>query len=385
MITITGRIVTPTETHAGTVRVEDGRIAQVGPDIPAEGKIHDFGDALVVPGFIDVHMHGITEFETFDVEAIVGSSLAELRFGTTGFLPTVASLTEQQYLQFGKNVRQAQEQAKGRGARILGGHFEGPFINPANKGGMDATRLGPMDVGRCQRYIDQAGEAMKLMTLSPELPGSEAVISLLRKHGCVISLGHSRASEDDLNRAVKAGLTQVCHLFNTFLRTGESEPGVWKPGLVERILANESLNCEVICDMHHVAPLYVKLAAKALGPERFLAITDSGRGAGIAAAQYVMVDGRKTTTHGGAARLLETGVLIGSVLTMNRAFANLVELCGIDLVSAGRFTSSNPARAMGIDADLGSLQVGKQADIAVLDGQYECLATFVGGQLLYER
>ena len=383
MTAITGRIVTPDGICEGTVRIENGRIAEVtAAPIAEEGG--DFGGAFIVPGFIDVHLHGIGAFGMFEVADIVAAAALQVRYGTTGFLPGVASQTEEQYLEFGRNVREAQQRIKERSARILGAHFEGPFINPERKGGMDARYLRAMDLGECRRYLDEVGDVIRLMTLSPELDGSEAVIRLLREHGVVVSLGHSDATPEDLQRAVEAGLSQVCHLFNTFRPSAEEHRGIWQSALLTAILAHDALNCEIICDMHHVVPENVKIVARVLAPDRFIAITDSMTGAGLPPGEYEMADGRRYTTKSGVGTLLSDGTIVGSVLTMNRAFRNLVEVAGLDPALAARFTATNPARAMGISDDVGSIEPGKRADMAVLDENYDCIATFVGGELIHD-
>jgi len=381
--TVKGRIVTPTGVIDGCVALAGGRIVDVGPEARGGGEAYDFGPSLVVPGFIDVHMHGLGRHDVFEAADLVEVARLQATFGTTGFLPSVASLSMERYLEFGQNVRKAREAAGPEAARILGAHFEGPFINPEAKAGMDAAYLRPVDLGECQTYLDEAGDVLKLMTLSPELPGAVELIKLLRKQGVVASLGHSRAGKRELEAAMQAGLNHVCHLFNAFehapMHAGWQHP----PNLAISILAGDRLNCEVVCDMFHVVPEYVRLAAKALGPDRFLAITDSLPGAGLEPGEYTMIDGREFTTREGVARLTSDGTVVGSVITLNRGFANLIQRCGIDPVTAARYTSTNAARALGLAERLGSIESGKQADLAVLDADYRCVATFLAGQMVY--
>jgi len=382
---IRGRIVTPRGIIDGTVALEQGRIAEVSAGPDANGSARDFGDAWIVPGFIDIHMHGLGKHVTYDVVAMVEVARMQSRFGTTGFLPGVASMTEEQYLDFGRNVVEAREQAGPETAEILGAHFEGPFINPAGKGGMDEAYLRPIDLDECRRYLDVTGDALKLMTLSPELPGAEALIHLLRDHGVVASIGHSRANPEQLDRAVDAGLTQVCHVFNTFERSPKPDPDwPWAPGLLDAVLDHPGLDFEVVCDMVHVRPEHVLLVAQKAGPDRFLAITDSLPGAGLPPGEYEMVDGRMFSTADGAARLVSDGTLVGSVLTMNRALANLIQTCRIDPVTAVKYTSTNAARALGLAEELGSIEPGKRANLAVLDEGFDCLATLRDGRLIHE-
>lgn len=384
MTQIKGRIVTPDGIVNGAVAVNEGRIVQVENASRASCEVIDYGSKLIVPGFIDIHLHGIGRYTMFGEDDIVGAAELQLKYGTTAFLPTAASMTDEDFIEFAKNTETAQKRSKGKGAVIIGAHFEGPFINPVKKGGMDADFLQPMSLENCHRYVDTG--ILKYMTLSPELPGSEEVIRYLVKNGVAVSIGHTKATREEMLRATAAGASSVCHLFNTFDRTGEIEPGVWKPGLVESILENNKLSCELICDMQHVLPEYVHLAEASLRPHRFIAITDSMTGAGLPPGDYQMVDGRWYSSKSGANRLLDEpgkNGLVGSVITMDKAFANLVEVCGFDPVAASRYTSTNAARLLGLDHEMGVIESGRKANLAVLNDQYECVATFIDGEKLY--
>jgi len=381
---IGGRLVLPTGLVDGVLEIDAGRIARIvpGKTAPAES---DFRNCIIVPGFIDVHMHGLGRHDPLETDGLLDIARMEVRFGTTGFLPTAASLSVKRYAAFGRHVREAQSARGHDGARILGAYFEGPFVNPAAKGGMDEAFLRPGALDECPRYLDASGGAMRLMTVAPELPGALDLIRLLHRHGVVVSIGHSRASREDLGRAIDAGLTLVCHLFNTFQRDGDDPAWPWKRGLLDAILAEPRLAAEVNGDMIHVRPEHVRLAIGRFGPDRFLAITDSVAGAGEKPGEYTMIDGRPFSSRSGAARLVSDGTLVGGAATMDRVFANLVRHCGVDLVHAARFTSTNAARVVGFGEQLGSLEVGKSADLAVLDDDLHCVATLVAGRKVYER
>ncbi len=384
MTAIRGRLVLAQGIVDGSLEVDEGRIARIEPGAtgPAE---HDFDACLILPGFIDVHMHGLGGHDTLETEDLVGIAGMQPRFGTTGFLPAAASLSTERYLAFGRHVVAAQREAGADAASILGAHFEGPFVNPAAKGGMDEAFLRPVDLDECRRYLEEVGKAIKMMTVAPELPGGLGLIRLLRRGDVVVSIGHSRATRQELDQAVRAGLSQVCHLFNGFERDGKDSRWPWKRGLLDAILRSDRLDAEVVCDMVHVAPEHVRLAIERFGPDRFIAITDSLQGAALAPGEYSMVDGRMFSTRDGSARLVSDGTLVGSIMTMDRVLANLIRQCGVDPVLAARFTSTNPARAMGVDDRLGSLEVGKTANLAVLDEDYRCVATFVEGRKVYGR
>jgi len=380
---LAGRIVTPDGVASGAVRMENGRIASITSAPLRERPHRDFGQALIVPGFIDMHLHGVGPHVMFGVEDILGAARLQVSFGTTGFVPTASSLTEERYIELGRNVREAQRNAPRAAARVLGVHFEGPFINPERKGGMDGVFLRPIDLAECSRYLEEVGDVLKVMTLSPELDGAEEAIRLLSGHGVVVSLGHSDATPEQLRRAVSAGLRHVCHLYNTFRRHTPKRDGLWATDLIAAVLAEDTLTCEVICDMHHVSPENVKFTSRVLRPDRFVAITDGMTGAGLPEGEYELADGRRYSTSGGLGRLVADGVVVGSVLTMDRAFRNLVEVVGLDPATAARFTATNPARVLNIAAETGSIEPGKRADIAVLGEDYRVLATFVGGEQVY--
>ncbi len=381
---IKGRIVTPDGIVVGAIAVDRGRITHVESAAGTSGEVLDYGSNLIVPGFIDVHVHGIGPYAMLGEDDIVGAAKLQLKFGTTAFLPSIAGIPNAAYIEFAQNISRAQKCARGTGATIIGAHFEGPFINPVKKGGMEAKHLQPMSLEKARQYVDTG--ILKYMTLSPELPGSEEVIRHLVRNGVAVSLGHTRATRGELLSAVDAGATSVCHLFNTFDRTGEIEGGVWRPGLVESILENKKLFCELICDMQHVMPEYVRLAEASLRPHRFMAITDSDLGAGLPPGEYQMVDGRWYSTVSGASRLRDEpdkNGLVGSVLTMDKVFANLVKVCGFDVVAAARYTSTNAARMLGLENEMGAIAPGRKANLAVLNERYECVAAFVEGEKLY--
>ena len=388
MFAIKGHAVTPSGVLAGAVLIEHGQIVDVTSELPENIETHDFGAAWVVPGFIDLHLHGLGKFEALDTESLVGMAQLEPQYGTTGFLPTGAAMTTEQYVELGKNARQAIELLAGAGARILGVHLEGPFINPHSSGAMARSTRRPITEAEARIYVEQIGDMLKLVTFSPELDGGIDLIKYLHANGIVPALGHSMAEGEQLPAFVAAGLRHVTHMFNAFVASGEKEAGVLKAGLIEHVLVDETLICEFICDMQHVAPELIRLASKMLGPDRFVAITDSLRGAGLADGLYLLPNGAPYRIADGVARLHEgkfAGCLAGSVLTMNRAFGNLVEKCGLDPVLASKYTATNAARVLGIDKESGSIAVGKRADLAVLDADYQCLATLVNGKFVYQK
>jgi N-acetylglucosamine-6-phosphate deacetylase len=388
MFSIKGKIVTPLEVIDGHVLVDNGRVVEVSQHFPKNTKAYDFSDSLIVPGFIDLHTHGLGEFEPLNKENLIGMAQLEPRYGTTAFLPTGAAMTTEQYVNLGKSARQAIEDLNGSGAKILGVHLEGPFINPKSSGAMAMSTRRPITFEEVRIYVEQIGDMLKLLTFSTELDGGIELTKYLHSNGIVAALGHSVAEGEQLSGFVEAGLRHIAHMFNAFIPSGDKEPGVLKAGLLEHILINEALTCEIICDMHHVSPELIKIASKVLGTNRFVAITDSVYGAGLKDGIYAFPNGGQYRIANGVSRLYgdeQEGCLAGSVLTMNRAFANLIDFCGIDPVMAAKYTSENAARVLGMNNNMGSIKIGNYADIAVLNENYSCIATFVDGKLVYQQ
>jgi len=388
MFGIRGKVVTP---HGiidnGEILVDKERIVKIGKVekyFPLV-EVFDIPKSVVVPGFIDIHMHGLGKYGPKGKENIIGISCLEPHYGTTGFIPTLACATHYEYLKFLQDVKEAIKHQPEKGGKILGAHLEGPYINPAMKGGMDERYLRLPRAEEYQELIRVGGKYLKIMTLSPELTGSIDLIKSLRKNGTVASIGHSMATEDELRKAMKAGLSHICHLYNAFPPQKQRELGVREPALADICLAMDGLTAEIICDGIHVHPTMIRLAIRAMGVENIVAMTDSMVGTGLPDGIYEMSDGRKFyTKKGDVARLVENKrMIVGSILTMNYALKNLVRKCGLSLFQASQITSLNPTKVIGLDGQIGSLEIGKKADIAVLNSNFECLMTFVEGKLVY--
>ena len=383
MVSLRGKIVTPSQVLSGALVIEDGRIAEISQNPPKSGKTYDFDNALIVPGFVSIHVHGFGEFTTDDKDNILGMAKLQPRFGTTSFLPTSAAMTVDEYITMGKDARKAAEELKGQGTKIQGVHMEGPYINPDADGAMAVPTRRPFNISETQAYIDGIGDFLKLMTISPEMDGGIETIKLLVSNGIAVSIGHTLAEPGQLQSFVETGLTHACHLFDSYVQGKEIEPGLYPVGLIEAILANDKITCEIICDMHHVAPELMKIASRLLVPDRFVAITDSIKGAGLTGRIFAFPDGTKYRVGNDVARTVHDNCFAGSVLTMDKAFANLIKNDLADPILAAKYTATNPARVIDIDSQTGSLEPGKCADIAVLDSDYNCIATFVDGNIVY--
>ena len=373
----------------GTVIIEDERITHVsagtrGPD--HSDRHFDLTGRYLVPGFIDVHVHGVEGLDTLDD----GDPIAELsrrlpRFGVTGFCPTSIACDPATLARMLDGIRRARSSAL-TGARVLPAHLESNFINPDYKGAqplecLRAPRAAAVEGAFTGQEILDVIAASRpdvgIVTVASELDGALDLIADLVRHGHHVSLGHSGATFEQAIAGIEAGATQATHLFNRMPPLGHRAPG-----LAGAVLQHDGVAAEVICDLVHVHPAMVKLALAAKHAERFMAITDGTAGSGLPRGSTTMLGGR-TITIGDAAYLAD-GTLGGSAITMDRAFANLVEVVGVSLHEAAHVCSTTPARELALQG-LGIIAAGALADLVVLDRDFRVRQTFINGRLLFDR
>jgi N-acetylglucosamine-6-phosphate deacetylase len=345
---------------AGDVRVEDGRVAEVGLP-PAAGAT-----GIAVPGFVDLHINGFAGVDFFTAGVAdfgrVGPALAAT--GVTSYLPTFVSAPEDACRQALEVVAGADA---GAGPRLLGVHLEGPFISDRWVGAHDPVHIREPDAGLAGRLCD-AGP-VRLVTLAPELPGALELIDALGERGVVVSCGHSDADAETAHRAFDRGARAVTHIYNAHRRWQPRDPG-----LAGAALVRDDVTVQVIVDDVHLAS-EAAYAAFLTARERFCLVTDAIAAAGIGASESRLAN-QTLRIEDGAARLAD-GTLAGSLLTMDGAVANLVAK-GASLPAAVHAASRAPALLIG-RPDLGLIAAGNAADIAVLDDDLRVLRTLVRG------
>ena len=371
-----------------SVIVENGVITRIvkAPGVKnAEACLVDSRDLYICPGFIDIHTHGVLSWSYSDAEHIPEMLAALPGFGVTGCLPTAGSMDRKLYEPWLDAVHKIMEQ-NCPGTRLIGAHLEGPYINKESRGGMSEDTVRVPDPDDYKLLLDRHKDVVRMMTLSPELPGALELIRSLRKRGIVATGGHSIASPSEIYAALEAGLQNVCHTFDStpgwFL---VKEPGVRRPCIDEIGLLEDSLATEIIADGIHVDSVYMKLLRKCKPPDKIILITDSVPGAGLPEGSYNLPDGRPfRISKDDAARLISDGALVGSSLTMDRAVRTFIRLAGATLLEAMRAASSNPAKLLGIDRLTGAIEPGKCADIVLLDRQLNVRETYIRGICAYK-
>ena len=382
-VVLPDRIVSP-----GTVAIEGELIVEVTPGARAGGADEriDVADHFIVPGFIDVHMHGVEGIDTLDNEQAVRTIAGRLpRFGVTAFCPTSIACSPAVLRRLLTAVRESRTNPAASAARVLPAHLESNFINPEFHGAqpLECLRLprgpstGDFTGTEILDEIAAARPDVGIVTIAPELDGAIDLIADLVKSGHHVSLGHSGASYDQALAGIEAGARQATHLFNRMTPINHRQPG-----LAAAVLDREEIIAEVICDGVHVHPSMVRVALSAKQPSNVMAITDATAGAGMPRGSRTKIGGHPINIEEVAR--LEDGTFAGSVLTMDRAFARLVTMMGVGLVDAATICATTPARALGLQG-LGVISPGATADLVVLDRNLSVTRTFIAGKQVFAR
>ncbi|WP_181349067.1 N-acetylglucosamine-6-phosphate deacetylase [Thalassobacillus sp. CUG 92003] len=371
----------------GSMRIEDGVIKGIynqgtAPEADYD-RVIDANDKELValPGFIDVHIHGANGYDTMDAtqEAMTGMSRILPQEGTTSYLATTMTQSKhaiEKALKTAGTYIESQP-VDGR-AEVLGIHLEGPFISPEKPGAQSPKYIIDPDIGLFQSWQKLSQDHIKLVTLAPEKSGNLDLLQHLKQTGVVGSVGHSNASFEQVEEAVRHGASHITHLFNQMSPLHHRDPGV-----VGAAYLNHDLLVEMIVDNVHVRPEAIKLSYQLLGSERTALITDAMRAKCLGSGQYDL-GGQEVVVHENEARLKD-GTLAGSILTLNQAVKNLSDVAALSWGDIAAITSANVAKEMNVYHRKGSLTVGKDADIVLLDREYQVAATFCKGELGYEK
>ena len=373
-----------------TLVVDGDRIIDVLHSAPAHspGDLRiDLRRHTVVPGFVDVHVHGIEGTDTLDGGDAIERIAARLpRFGVTAFCPTSVACSPDDLRTMLAAVRAARLTRRAASSRVLPAHLESNFINPEYRGAQpgECLRL-PHGRGKEGEFTGEAilseiGAArpdVGILTIAPEIDGALDLIRMLTSHGHRVSLGHSGASYEQALDGIAAGARQATHLFNRMTPISHRAPG-----LAGAVLEHDDVVAELICDGVHVHPSMARVALAAKSSSRIMAITDGTAGAGLPFGSRASLGGRTITVRDAA--YLDDGTLAGSVLTMDRAFALLISRMGLSLVDAATVCSTTPARAMGLQG-FGVIAAGMVADLAVLSADLTVTQTWIGGELAFGR
>ena len=372
-----GKFVLANRIVSGDLLIIDGKIKKI---TEKENPLYENGIDLkgkyVVPGFIDAHIHGAYGADAMDgtVEALKTISSFVVKHGTTNFLATTLTSTKEILKNVLEKVAEVQDKELD-GANIFGAHMEGPYFDIQYKGAQNEKYMKPAGIEEIKEYLSVKPGLVKLFSLSPKDETTLEAIKFLKENGVVVSVGHSAVNFDDVQKAIKAGLSHSTHTYNGMRGFTHREPGV-----VGAVLTNDAVMAEIIFDKIHVHPEAVRLLLKAKGVDKVECITDAMSATGLPDGNYKLGE-LDVYVKDSQARLVSNDSLAGSVLTLDKAFKNVIEL-RYSIFDAVKMTSTNAAKEFGLNT--GEISEGKDADLVVLNDDYSVDMTFVKGKLKYQ-
>ncbi|MFG1661419.1 N-acetylglucosamine-6-phosphate deacetylase [Micromonospora chersina] len=363
----------------GWLSIRGGMIVGVGASDPPAGadQVYDLGGRYVLPGFIDLHMHGGggAQITTDDPAEITTAVRFHQAHGTTR---TMASLVTDHLDRMTAAVRTVAGLMRDTDLPIAGIHLEGPFLNPAKRGSHDPAHILAPDLGALRHLLDAGRGAVSVVTLAPELQGGMDLLREVVARGAIAAVGHTEADFGQARAAFASGARLATHLFNAMRHFHHRDPGP-----AGAALANDNVVCELINDGHHVHTEAVRLAMAAAGPDRVALITDATPAAGMTSGEYrlgpvpVFAEQGKVT--------LADGTIAGSTLTMDTAVRLAVTVAGVPLHEAARAAATTPATLLGIADRTGSIAPAKTADLVIMDDALRVTAVIVAGAVMHGR
>ena len=362
-----------------TIKVEDGKIAKICDCTDKEGFIKLPDNLIVVPGFIDEHIHGSATADnmdaTLDAARTISKTIASE--GVSSFLMTTMTEPEDHIEKAMVNAKNFIENPEYVGAKAIGLHLEGPFISVKHKGAQPEESIRKPNVEIFKHYQALSGNNIKEITFAYEEDG-KALANYLRDTGVVGSIGHTDATCDQTLEAIKEGVSCSTHTYNAMKPLHHREAGT-----VGACLLSNDIYCELICDLIHVSPNAIRLLYKCKGKEKIVLITDAMRAKHMPDGEYSL-GGQPVFVKDGAARL-ENGTLAGSILCMNVALKNMQSVVGTTLEETIDFATANPAKNLHIFDKKGSIKEGKDADFAVIDKDFNVYMTVSEGHIVYKK
>ena len=390
----------------GSLVIHDGRIEAIESrviDAPAGATLVDLTGHLIVPGFVDVHIHGLEGVDVLDGPNAIADVAARLpKYGVTAFCPTSIACQPSALTMMLSAVAAARLSPRPRSARVMPAHLESNFINPEWNGAQPrrCLRLPPANsqkpithnqepitnneglagftAAEILAVITRAREDVGIITLAPELPGGMDLVRHFVSAGHRVSIGHTGATYDEARAAIDAGVCHATHLFNRMTPMASRTPGV-----VGAVLESEAVAAELICDGFHVHPSLMAVAIRAKGTRRVMAITDATAGAGLPIGTRSRLGDQAIIVTARTAEL-EDGTVAGSVLTMDSAFRTLVNRIGLPVFEAARMCATTPAAELGL-VDRGSIALGLAADLVVLGADLQVRQTYIAGVATLEH
>ena len=372
---VNGKIILENDILENKVLVFDDKILDILDEAPKNCEIIDAKGKYVSPGFIDIHIHGNMGKDTMDAtkEALTTIAKSIVRHGVTSFLPTTMTMDQESIY----NALDAIKSLMGYGedkAEILGAHLEGPFINQKYKGAQNESYI----IDPSYEFIEKYKDVIKVITYAPEQDENfKFTKEVVKNTDIALSIGHSKATFNQATEAINLGARNITHLFNAMTPLNHRNPGVVGAGLTSDIY------CEIIADKIHISEDLFQFILDNKGEDKLILITDSIEAGGLEDGEYSL-GGQKVTVKDSQARL-ESGALAGSVMPLNKMVYNFLNNTNLDIRKVVRLAAINPARSIGIDKTKGSIEIGKDADIILIDEDINCYMTINKGKVVYKK
>lgn len=357
------------------VHVSDGYIDSVSDRLKPGYILVDLGEYKLLPGLIDMHIHGRSGADVMDgtPQALAIMARELVKTGVVGFLGTTVTAPWPTILAALGNIRQTMASGIAAGAELLGAYVEGPFFTPTHKGAHPEHLFLTPTEERIAELLEVAGDSLKVVALAPETAGAVEATRQLVANGVQVAMGHTDATWEQVEACIAAGAAIGVHLHNGMRGLHHREPGC-----VGAMLANDDVSTEMIADGVHVHPAVLRLSWRCKGTDKSLLISDCMRAGGLADGCYQL--GELPVTVVNAVARTECGSLAGSTLSLNQAIRNMTQLAGIPELDAVKMASEVPARVLGVDQRLGAIAPGMAASLTVMDKDFNVLLTLINGQ-----
>lgn len=361
------------------ILIDEGKIVSLyncGEGHPADDTI-DLHGLMVLPGLVDIHTHGCAGFDTMDGSYTALNTVSKFmaKNGVTSFLPTTITENKETIAKAFANVNETVQKGT-EGARIIGINMEGPYFSSKYKGAHNENYLKDPSTQELLELQKTSGNLIKIISIAPEKPGAMDFIKNLSQNGIVISLGHTGCDYETAMSAIENGATHITHMFNGMVGLHHREPGLIGAAF------DKNLTVELICDGNHVHPAIIRMLYKTVGSDQIVLISDSIRGAGLEDGVYDF-GGQTMTVEKGIATL-KGGTLAGSTATLLHCVKKAVEF-GLPLHDAVKMATINPARVIGVDQTIGSIEQGKHADLIIVNDKLEIFYTILQGKIISKQ
>jgi N-acetylglucosamine-6-phosphate deacetylase len=388
---INGRIITPEKIiEHGNLFISDDIITEISDkEISMKADITiDAEGNFIAPGFIDIHVHGGggSDFMDGTIEDFLTIAETHLKYGTTALVPTTLSAGKENLLHILDIYRKASKENI-RGAQFLGMHIEGPYFALSQKGAQDARYIRNPDKKEYTEIIDKASDIIVRWSAAPELAGALEFGKYLTEHGILPAIAHTDAVYENVVKAFENGYTLATHFYSAM--SGVTRRNAYRfAGVIESVYLMDDIDVEVIADGRHLPAPLLKLIYKIKGTNRIALITDAMRAAGTQDSESILgprENGLKVIVEDGVAKLPDRTSFAGSVATTNRLVRTMIEIAQVPIIEAVKMMALTPARIMKIDKNKGSIELGKDADIVIFDGDINIKTAIVRGEILYNQ